>query len=286
MPKAWTRGDRRVRLRPDRAHAGPDGGRRRRRPVPPGRAGAAGGVRVLRVRARAPPAQLRPGPRARHRGPDLVRRRRRGRPRHADRQPRARGATIRETRLALDTKLGDAAATLGDSANKATVVTNSAIIVFREGLEGVLILAAITASMVGMRRRLRRPVFIGAFAGLVVSIFTWVLAITILQVARALRREARGGGRAHSHRRAAADHELVLPQGLLVGVDRQVPPPAQALREARADRLHLRAGDRPVRPRPHERVPRGVRDGAVPAVAAALAPAPRPWSRARASGSR
>jgi high-affinity iron transporter len=81
----------------------------------------------------------------------------------------------------LDRKLGDAAATLGDSANKATVVTNSAIIVFREGLEGVLILAAITASMVGLRARLRRPVFVGAFAGLLVSVFTWVLAQTILR---------------------------------------------------------------------------------------------------------
>jgi hypothetical protein len=67
----------------------------------------------------------------------------------AQRAPRR---AIRETRLVLDGKLGDAAATLGDSANKATVVTNSAIIVFREGLEGVLILAAITASMVGLRR--------------------------------------------------------------------------------------------------------------------------------------
>src|SRR6478609_7947934 len=73
----------------------------------------------------------------------------------AQRAPRR---AIRETRLALDGKLSDAAATLGDSANKATVVTNSAIIVFREGLEGVLILAAITASMVGLRARLRRPV--------------------------------------------------------------------------------------------------------------------------------
>ncbi|MBE2317198.1 FTR1 family protein [Solirubrobacter sp. CPCC 204708] len=96
----------------------------------------------------------------------------------AERAPRR---AIRETRLALDTKLADSAATLGDSANKATVVTNSAIIVFREGLEGVLILAAITASMVGMRRRLRRPVFIGALAGLGVSIVTWILAQTLLQ---------------------------------------------------------------------------------------------------------
>jgi high-affinity iron transporter len=96
----------------------------------------------------------------------------------AKRAPRRQ---IRETRLVLDRKLGDAAATLGDSANKATVVTNSAIIVFREGLEGVLILAAITASMVGLRARLRRPVFVGALAGLLVSVVTWVLAQTILR---------------------------------------------------------------------------------------------------------
>jgi high-affinity iron transporter len=60
-------------------------------------------------------------------------------------------------------------------------VTNSAIIVFREGLEAVLILAAITASFVGVRRRLRRPVLIGAAGGLLVSVLTWVLAQTLLQ---------------------------------------------------------------------------------------------------------
>jgi high-affinity iron transporter len=95
----------------------------------------------------------------------------------ADRAPRR---DIRETRLALDEKLANAAATLGDSANKATVVTNSAIIVFREGLEAVLILAAITASFVGIRRRLRRPVLIGAGLGLAVSLVTWGLAQTLL----------------------------------------------------------------------------------------------------------
>ena len=96
----------------------------------------------------------------------------------ADRAPRRQ---IRETRIELDRKLADSAATLGDSANKATVVTNSAIIVFREGLEGVLILAAITASMVGLRRRLRRPVFVGAMLGLLVSVITWILAQTLLR---------------------------------------------------------------------------------------------------------
>ncbi len=95
----------------------------------------------------------------------------------ADRAPRRE---IRDTRKALDQKLADSAATLGDSASKATVVTNSAIIVFREGLEGVLILAAITASFVKTRKRLRRPVLYGALAGLLVSIFTFVLAVTFL----------------------------------------------------------------------------------------------------------
>ena len=96
----------------------------------------------------------------------------------AERAPRRE---VRQTRLALDEGLDDAAATLGDGASRATVVTNSAILVFREGLEAVLILAAITASFVGVRRRLRRPVLIGAVLGLLVSLVTWVLAQTLLR---------------------------------------------------------------------------------------------------------
>ena len=61
------------------------------------------------------------------------------------------------------------------------MITNSAIIVFREGLEAVLILAAITASFVGARRRMRRPVLLGAGLGLLVSVITWVLAQTVLR---------------------------------------------------------------------------------------------------------
>jgi high-affinity iron transporter len=94
---------------------------------------------------------------------------------------RAAHRELRATRRALDDKLADAAATLGDSASSATVVTNSAILVFREGLEAVLILAAITASFVGARRRLRRPVMVGALLGLLVSIVTWVIASTLIE---------------------------------------------------------------------------------------------------------
>ncbi len=93
---------------------------------------------------------------------------------------RASRREIHETRLVLDERLGDAAATLGDCANKTQVVVNSAILVFREGLEAVLILAAITASFVGAKRRMRRPVLIGAALGLFASLITWVLAQTIL----------------------------------------------------------------------------------------------------------
>ncbi len=87
---------------------------------------------------------------------------------------------LRATRHEVDAKLEDAAATLGDSSSSAGVVVNSAILVFREGLEAVLILAAITASLVGARRRLRRPIFIGAWLGLAASIVTWVLATTLI----------------------------------------------------------------------------------------------------------
>src|SRR4051812_32107608 len=44
----------------------------------------------------------------------------------------------------------------------ATVVANSAIIVFREGLEAVLIFAAVTASFLGANKARRRPVVLGA----------------------------------------------------------------------------------------------------------------------------
>ncbi len=70
-----------------------------------------------------------------------------------------------------------AATVLGDrTIGKDTVVADAAVIVFREGLEAVLILAAITASFVGERRRLRRPVLLGALAGLGATALTYALA--------------------------------------------------------------------------------------------------------------
>jgi high-affinity iron transporter len=75
------------------------------------------------------------------------------------------------------TKIDTAATVLGDrTIGKDTVVADAAVIVFREGLEAVLILAAITASFVGERRRLRRPVLFGALLGLGATAITYAVA--------------------------------------------------------------------------------------------------------------
>jgi high-affinity iron transporter len=87
---------------------------------------------------------------------------------------------IRETRLTLDERLADARALTGDGASAMTAITNSALIVFREGLEAILILAAITASMVGPRAPLRRPVRRGALLALPASVAMFGLALLLL----------------------------------------------------------------------------------------------------------
>ena len=67
-----------------------------------------------------------------------------------------------------------------------TVVFNSGMIVFREGLEAVLILAAITASMIGANKHHRREVFIGAGASFLAAIATWFVVGAVLDVASPL----------------------------------------------------------------------------------------------------
>ena len=87
---------------------------------------------------------------------------------------------VRETRLALDDALEEGAGTLGEGASTTTVVMNAAVIVFREGLEAVLILAAVMASLLGAARAQRKPMLIGAGLALVASAITFVLAQTVL----------------------------------------------------------------------------------------------------------
>jgi high-affinity iron transporter len=88
--------------------------------------------------------------------------------------------TIHDARLALDEALEEARARTGEGASTATVITNAATIVFREGLEAILIIAAITASMVGANRRLRRPVLRGALLALPATAALFTLAVLLL----------------------------------------------------------------------------------------------------------
>ena len=70
-----------------------------------------------------------------------------------------------------------------DAANhmsRTSAVINSAILVFREGLETILVLAAITASFLGANRAYRRPVAVGGGVALVATIGTWFGAIWVI----------------------------------------------------------------------------------------------------------
>jgi high-affinity iron transporter len=67
-----------------------------------------------------------------------------------------------------------------------TAVFNSGMIVFREGLEAILIFAAIIASFLGGNRDKRRPVIAGAAIAFAATIATWFIVQAVLDVASPL----------------------------------------------------------------------------------------------------
>ena len=94
---------------------------------------------------------------------------------------RAADEEIAATRAGLDDALARSEQQIGSGPQSdVSVATNAAIIVFREGLEAVLILAALMASLVGGQRHFRRPMFAGVALALVASAVTWVIAQTVL----------------------------------------------------------------------------------------------------------
>ena len=60
------------------------------------------------------------------------------------------------------------------------VVFDSALLVFREGLESILVLAAFTASFMGSNQSLRRPVGAGAAVGIAATVATWFVVIAVI----------------------------------------------------------------------------------------------------------
>ena len=174
-------------------------------------------------------------------------------------------AEVAETREALDAALADAEQAVGAGpTSDFAVVSNTAIIVFREGLEAVLILAALMAGMTGAQAGLRKPLLVGAGVAFLASIVTWGIAQTVLGSL------SRYGEKLEAivslvaigvlllilnwfyHRVYWNEHlaELHGRKKKILGIGR---------RRGRGD------ADRPRHARVLERLPRGVRDRALPA---------------------
>jgi high-affinity iron transporter len=64
--------------------------------------------------------------------------------------------------------------------SKTVAALDIGVLVFREGLECILVLAAITASMTGPKRAHRRPVAVGAGVAFVATLITWLIAVRIV----------------------------------------------------------------------------------------------------------
>ena len=67
-----------------------------------------------------------------------------------------------------------------NSSLAASGVVNIAVLVFREGLESILVLSALTASFRGKEARDHRPVVGGVLIGVLATAITWSIAIRIL----------------------------------------------------------------------------------------------------------
>jgi high-affinity iron transporter len=65
------------------------------------------------------------------------------------------------------------------------IILNTGLLVFREGLEAILVLAAITASFVGKQQGYRRPIAAGASIGFLASVITWFVAIAVISAVNA-----------------------------------------------------------------------------------------------------
>ena len=209
-----------------------------------------------------------PGPRHRRRGPDLVRRGRQAGPRRPDRRPRraARGARDPARARREARRLGRDARRRGEQGDRRDQLRADRV---PRGARGgadprrhhrVVHRHAAAAAAPRADRRARRPARLRHHLG---------AGPDAAAVAPAVRGEARGGRGADRDRRAAADHELVLPPRVLERVDRPLPPPPARADGRRAPRVLLRAGPRPRAARADERLPRGLRDRALPAVARA-----------------
>jgi high-affinity iron transporter len=64
--------------------------------------------------------------------------------------------------------------------SQGAAIVDTGVLVFREGLECILVLSAITASMMGANQGYRRPIALGAGIGFGLCVITWFIVVGIL----------------------------------------------------------------------------------------------------------
>ena len=89
---------------------------------------------------------------------------------------------VQASRAQLDSLLAEAEQIVGQESSPVAVGTNAGLIVFREGMEAVIILAALMSSMRrAEERKYRKPMWIGTGLALLATAGIWVLANSVLQ---------------------------------------------------------------------------------------------------------
>jgi high-affinity iron transporter len=68
----------------------------------------------------------------------------------------------------------------GAHMSRSSAVIDSGVLVFREGLETILVLAAVTASFLGANRAYRKPVAIGGSVAFGATVATWFLVVWLI----------------------------------------------------------------------------------------------------------
>lgn len=86
---------------------------------------------------------------------------------------------VRTTRVALNAELAQVQKLLSVQSAPAAIAGNSAVIVFREGLEAVLILASLMGSL-KQSQQYRKPLWLGTGLALLATVLTWSLARSVL----------------------------------------------------------------------------------------------------------
>ena len=89
---------------------------------------------------------------------------------------------IKDTRLQLDVHLSEAQTELTQNTAPTAIAMNAGIIVFREGLEAVVILASLMSILKSiLESRYRKPMWLGSLLALLATVLTWLLAHEVLQ---------------------------------------------------------------------------------------------------------